>query len=145
MKNTIDRAELPEHGERVDLTLLTVGFKNLKDEDRENILVLKCQIDNGPYKGKVVTGTIKKWETEKVKMLERATGISMNRCAPTPTEYIAPLYLKCPDVRLSAQFTAEEKEGKRRRTLHTNLSFFDKPAQPRSLNKIKTDGSQWQQ
>jgi len=130
---TVDPAELPPDGERQDMTIDKVGIMQIgPKEQRQQIMVLKCVIDNGEYEGKRVSARLDPQRPQlmnkRMKALDALTDGVFDYNATSLKGAVQPFKeIVERDARLSAQVHLKEFEDESRRGVKYQLSEFGKP------------------
>ena len=144
MSRTTEKAELPDSGERVNMTLTDVGFVNTDSDSKPTKLVIKAIVDEGSHKKTELSHAIPWWDMDhKLLELEDAIGKSFNRGEKSYSAFLAPVRELRRKARLSAQIVYEEYENRRTRGVKSKFVHIDKPTKPAEL-KLKPLGNQFE-
>lgn len=128
---TTDPAEIPEDGERYDMTLDRVGLANIGPKDNQRkVIVVKAIIDKGEYEGKKVSNIFDyadPLEEEKFFNFEKVIGQRADGTATALKDFIRPFKRVEKDARFSAVVHTEEFEDESKRGIRYGLDEFDEP------------------
>jgi hypothetical protein len=143
---TTDVAELPEGGERYDLTLDRIGKKPVpRNKPDQRAIVVKAIIDNGEYTGKRVStvfnfneGGYRAFED-----FERALGQKAGWSGDDLKDFVKPLKEAERTARFSAIVHVNEYENDSERGVKYMMDSFEAPDEGAEL-ELRTKPTQFQ-